>query len=184
MKVQKNGSGELLVRLPDRLQALIRTDDGRDYELFYNGQTITLYSPKENYYATAPAPPTVARMLDAIQARYGIVLPLADFIHMAAAEDLYQNITAAGHVGVSRIDGVECDHLAVRQPNVDWQVWIEKTNTPVPRKIVITTKKQPTQPQYESTLKWDLTPEIDGDVFTFDIPPDAARIKFAVRNQK
>ena len=180
MKIQKSASNEISVQLPDRLHAHIAGDE-QDLQFIYDGQTLTLYDAAGKYYATAPAPPTVARTLDAVRARYGIVFPLADFIQMSAQEDLLKNITAAGYIGVSRIDGVECDHVAIRQPDVDWQVWIEKGETPLPRKIVITTKTQPTQPQYIATLKWDTTPSIDSNLFTFTPPDDAVRIKFARR---
>ena len=81
----------------------------------------------------------------------------------------------------SRIGGVECDHVAIRQPDVDWQVWIEKGDAPLPRKVVITTKTQPTQPQYIATLKWDTSASIDRNLFAFTPPADAVRIRFARR---
>ena len=180
MKIQKSASNEISVQLPDRLHAHMAGDE-QDLQFIYDGKTLTLYDAAGKHYATAPAPPTVARTLDAIRARYGIVFPLADFIEMSAQENLLQNITAAGYIGTSRIDGIECDHIAIRQSDVDWQVWIEKSETPLPRKVVITTKTQPTQPQYIATLKWDTTPSIDGSLFTFTPPADAVRIKFARR---
>jgi hypothetical protein len=54
---------------------------------------------------------------------------------MAAGEDFRSSITGAGYLGTSRIDGVECDHLAIRQADVDWQVSIETDPTPVPRRL-------------------------------------------------
>jgi hypothetical protein len=178
MKIQKSASNEVSVQLPDRLHAHIAGDE-QDLQFIYDGQTLTLYDTKSKHYAVAPTPPTVAGTLDAIRARYGIVLPLADFIYMSADENLLQNITAAGYIGASRINGIECDHVAIRQPDIDWQVWIEKGKTPLPRKPVITSKKQPTQPQYIAMLTWDLAPAIDNNLFTFTPPPDAVRIKFA-----
>jgi hypothetical protein len=178
MKVQKNASNEVSVQLPDRFFAHVAGDE-QDLDFIYDGSTLTLYDKKDKYYATAPAPPTVARTLDAVRARYGIVFPLADFISMAANQDLLQNVKDAGYIGVSRIDGVECEHIAVRQQDVDWQVWIEKGNTPLPRKIVITTKKQPTQPQYIASLQWKIDPGFESNLFTFTAPEDAVRIKFA-----
>jgi hypothetical protein len=177
MKIQKSASNEISVRLPDRLHAHMAGDE-QDLQVIYDGQTLTLYDAAGKHYASTPAPPTVARTLDVVRARYGNVLPLADFIEMSAEENLLQNITAAGYIGTSRVDGVECEHLAIRQPDVDWQVWIEKGDTPLPRKIVITTKTQPTQPQYIATLKWDTTVSFDSNLFTFTPPADAVRIKF------
>jgi len=180
MKIQKSASNEISVQLPDRLHAHMAGDE-HDLQLIYDGKTLTVYDAAGKHYATVPAPPTVARTLDAIRARYGIVFPLADFIQMSAQENLLQNITAAGYIGTSRIDGVECDHVAIRQPDVDWQVWIEKGESPLPRKVVITTKTQPTQPQYIAIMKWDTNPSIDSNLFTFTPPADAVRIKFARR---
>jgi len=178
MKVQKIATNTITVQMPDHFHALVQ-GDYHDLQFIYDGETMTLFSPKQNFYASAPAPPTVSKTLDAIRARYGIAFPMADFIQMAAGDDLMQEITGAGYIGTSQIDGVECDHIAIRQPEVDWQVWIERGDRPLPRKIVITTKKQPSQPQYTAMLTWDLTPNVDPALFTFTPPPDATRIKFA-----
>jgi hypothetical protein len=178
MKIQKNASGVMSVRLPDRLHARVQGDDDRRFDFYYNGQTLTV-AGRDNYYATTTAPPTVARMLDATRARHGIELPLADFLHMAAGEDFRQSISGAGYIGTSLISGVECDHLAIRQADVDWQVWIERGATPLPRKLVITTKTEPTQPQYTAVLAWDLSPAFEDSLFTFTPGPNAIRIMFA-----
>src|SRR6185436_19746284 len=135
MKIQKSASNEISVQMPDRLHAHMVGDE-QDLQFIYDGQNLVLYDAPGKFYASTPAPPTVGRTLDAIRARYGIVFPLADFIQMSAKENLLQNIKAAGYIGTSRIDGVECDHVAVRQPDVDWQVWIEKGDKPLPRKVV------------------------------------------------
>jgi hypothetical protein len=180
MKIQKIATSEVTVRRPDRFHAQTRSDD-RDLDFFYDGQTLTVFSVRQNYYAASAVPPTIARTLDAARARYGIELPLADFIQMAAGEDFRSSIIRAGYIGTSHIDGVECDHLAIRQADVDWQVWIEKDQTPVPRRLVVTTKTETTQPQFIAMLTWDLSPKIDDTQFTFTPPPHATRIMFARR---
>jgi hypothetical protein len=177
MKIQKSASNEMFVHLPDRLFAHIKGDE-QDLQFIYDGSNLTLYDVPRKYYATAAAPPTVSRTLDAVQARYGIVFPMADFIQMAAQENLLQNITDAGYIGTSFIDGVECEHVAARQKDVDWQVWIEKGSKPLPRKLVITTKTEPTQPQFVARIDWDTAADIDSNLFSFNPPSDAVRIKF------
>ena len=183
MKVQKNGTNEIFVRMPDHLYAHVETDD-HDLEFIYDGKTFTLFGVGQNFYASSPAPPTVPRMLNAVRAKYGIVFPVADFIQMAGDENLLQEVTKIGYIGTSRIDGVECDHLAVRQAEVDWQVWIEKDETPLPRKLVITTKTQPAQTQFMTKLRWDLSPTIADNLFSFTPPPDAVRIRFGRKHEK
>ena len=34
------------------------------------------------------------------------------------------------------IDGVATDHYAFREADVDWEVWIQKGDQPLPRKLV------------------------------------------------
>jgi len=177
MKIQKNALNTVTVRLPDRLYASIHGDD-RDLQFFYDGQAVTLYSRNHNYYATKPAPSTVRTTLDTIQTRLNVTIPLADIIQMAAGENVLQEVSRAGYIGTSSIEGAVCDHVAVRQPNVDWQVWVERGSTPLPRKLVITSKTKPLQPQYTAVLTWNLMPRIDDELFTFVPPAGAVRIKF------
>jgi hypothetical protein len=182
MKIQKNGTNQSVIRMPDGLHAHLESDD-HDLEFIYDGRTFTLFGVGQNFYASSPAPPTIPRLLNAVRAKYGIVFPLADFIQMAGDENLLQEVTKVAFLGTSRIDGVECDHLAVRQTEVDWQVWIQKGDKPLPLRLVITTKTQPTQPQFMTTLRWDLSPSIDDNMFSFTPPKDAVRIRFGRKHR-
>src|SRR5689334_5081230 len=97
MKVQKNGTTESVVQMPDRLHAHLESDD-HDLEFIYDGKTFTLYGVGQNFYASSPAPPTVPRMLNAVRAKYGIIFPLADFIQMSGDENLLQEVTKVGYI--------------------------------------------------------------------------------------
>jgi len=56
------------------------------------------------------------------------------------------------------VDGVECEHLAFRGVDTDWQIWIETGARPVPRKYVITSKTLAGAPQYTLRIKdWKRT---------------------------
>ena len=89
--------------------------------------------------------------------------------------------TVAGHVTdpevvAALIDGNPCDQFAFRQEGVDWQVWIQKGDSPLPRKLVITTTDEVAQPQYISVLDWNLAPALNDAMFIFAPPPDSYRI--------
>ena len=79
-------------------------------------------------------------------------------------------------IGPSKCGNAVCDHVAVRQQGVDWQVWIERGKTPLPRKLVITTLDEPSQPQYVAVMTWDLAPRFDATTFRFKAPSGAHRI--------
>jgi hypothetical protein len=174
-KLQFGGIVDLRIRRPNRLRVEVFSDR-KQRQFFYDGQTFTLYGPRVKYYASFPAPPTIGELLAAAEQQYGVELPLADLFFWGTDKAHPEDITAAITVGPSRIGGVECDHYAFRQAEVDWQIWIEKGNTPLPRKLVITTTQEEGQPQYSAVLEWNLTPQLPDDLFTFVPPADASRI--------
>ena len=42
--------------------------------------------------------------------------------------------------GLHLVRGIQCHHLVFIQDDIDWQIWIENSQTPLPRKMVITSK--------------------------------------------
>jgi hypothetical protein len=75
--------------------------------------------------------------------------------------------------------GVRCHHLAFRGNEVDWQIWIEEGEKPLPRKFVVTTKWMTGAPQFTVAMKnWNVSPKLTEDMFTFVPPKDAQKIDF------
>lgn len=179
-KIQVGGESTLTVRRPDRLKATVRKDETDiDREFYYDGKTFTVYGKKVKYYASTPAPATIAALVEAASERFDVSLPLADLFLWGTDKAPVTDITSALHIGPASIAGIATEHYAFRQEGVDWQVWIEKGKTPLPRKLVITTTGEEGQPQYVSVLKWNLAPNVDDKAFTFVPPKDANRIVFA-----
>jgi hypothetical protein len=81
------------------------------------------------------------------------------------------------HVGLGVIDGIECEHLAFRNVDVDWQIWIEVGPRPIPRKYVITSKGVGAAPQYTLRIKdWKTDVQTNADAFVFAPPPGANKV--------
>jgi len=56
------------------------------------------------------------------------------------------------------VDGFECEHLAFRNDDTDWQIWIQVGDAPIPRKYVITSKTEEGAPQYTLVIRdWKRT---------------------------
>jgi hypothetical protein len=177
-KVQFGGTVDYLVRKPNGMRAEVVSDRKRR-QYFYDGKTVTVYGPTNRYYASAAAPPTITELLQFLDQKYDVDLPLADLFLWGTDKDGLDDIKSAINIGPSRIGGIECDHYVFRQADVDWQIWIERGKTPLPRKLVITTTSEPTQPQYVAMLKWDLNPKLNDKTFTFVPPKGAQRIVLA-----
>jgi hypothetical protein len=48
-----------------------------------------------------------------------------DLLLTNAYDELMANVLDAKHIGQGVVDGVECEHLAFRGTDTDWQIWIE-----------------------------------------------------------
>jgi hypothetical protein len=129
-----------------------------------------------NYYATVEAPATIRLLADALDANYGISLPLTDLFLWGTEGASTEGITAATSLGTSVVGGTTCSHYAFRQDDIDWQVWIQKGDYPLPRKLVITTRTDDARPQYTASYSWDLAPSFNDAAFTFDAPEGALRV--------
>jgi hypothetical protein len=81
------------------------------------------------------------------------------------------------HIGLGVVDGVECEHLAFRGPDTDWQIWIETGPKPVPHKYVITSKTLAGAPQYTLRIRDRKTDAFtDADTFVFKPPAGATKV--------
>jgi hypothetical protein len=171
-KIQLTASYELWVRRPDRMRVKV-SSDRKERELFYDGSTFTVFGRRNGYYATVDAPPTIAEVIDTVESRYGIEIPLVDLFYWGTEQSGAEAVKRASAIGPGRIRGVACDHFALRQDDVDWQVWIEQGKRPLPRKLVITTTSEPQQPQHEVVLDWTLDAKLADPMFKF-VPPEGA----------
>jgi hypothetical protein len=178
-KVQYGGMIEATARMPDRLRVSFVREAKDEQEFFYDGSTLTVWLKERASWASAPVPATVAEMIALVRGKYDLALPLDDLIRDAVRKELLKDVTAGIVVGPGRVAGVECDHLGFHEDDVDWQIWIEKGDRPLPRKLVITTLAEPSQPQHTEVLTWDLSPKIDDAQFTFTPPEGAQRIVLA-----
>jgi len=174
-KLQFGTVVEYSVHRPNRLRIDL-ISDRKQRQFFYNGEVFTVYAQRVKYYASVPAPPTIRDLLELAVEKYDVELPLADLFYWGTDKADLNAIQSAINVGPASIDGVLCDHYAFRQAGVDWQLWIERDKNPLPRKLVITTTDEETQPQYVAKLTWNLTPQIDDSMFTFNPPEDAHKI--------
>jgi len=176
-KVQFNANVSLKVRRPDRLRMDIE-GDRRNERLYYDGKAFTAYSNKLGYYAQFDAPPTLNDLKPVLEKKYGIDMPLADLFYWGTEQDATGAIKSGTLVGTSVVNGVSCDHYALHQADIDWEIWIEQGGRPLPRKVVITTTTERLQPQHTMELNWDLSPRLTEDLFTFVPPSNSHRIAF------
>jgi hypothetical protein len=174
-QIQLDSEVNFLVRFPDRLR--VEVTSAEQHRLYlYNGKTFTVFAERVNYYATVPAPATVGKLTTEVGDKYGLQVPLEDLFYWGTPQSKEKDITSAMDVGASQVGGVTCEHYAFRQPGLDWQVWMQLGDFPLPRKLVLTTLTDDARPQYNSVLSWNLAPSFNEAAFEFDPPSDAHKI--------
>ncbi|MDE2377600.1 DUF2092 domain-containing protein [Bradyrhizobium sp.] len=174
-KIQFTSSGEMKLSRPDKLRVR-RTGGYADVELVYDGKTISIYGNNAKSYVQAEAPGTIDGMIDGMQARSGVGMPGTDLLLSNAYDELMAGAIEGKHIGQGVVDGVECEHLAFRNADTDWQIWIEAGAKPVPRKYVITSKTLAAAPQYTLRIRdWKTDGFSDPDTFVFKPPAGATK---------
>ncbi|SCW61570.1 hypothetical protein SAMN02927900_03143 [Rhizobium mongolense subsp. loessense] len=173
-KLQFTSSGEAALHRPDKLR-VTRTGGYTDVELVYDGKTVTVLGKHTNTFAQLELPGSLDQMIDRLRAEHNIEMPGADLLLSNMYDELVAGVIQAKHIGHGVVDGVECEHLAFRNQETDWQLWVELGATPIPRKYVITSKTLAAAPQYTLRIKsWDTSTEPDAKSFTF-APPEGAK---------
>ena len=175
-KISFASSGELLIQRPDKLRTT-RTGGYADVETVFDGKTLSILGKDRNSYTQIDAPGSLAKLVNSIRDRTDAALPGADLFAANAYAELTSDLTSAQHIGRGVINGVECEHLAFRTADADWQLWVQLGPKPVPRKYVITSKGVTGEPQYTVQINdWQSDVTVADNKFSFTPPAGAKKV--------
>jgi len=179
-KLQFATAIEVALRRPNLFFGSWARGDGTIRQLWYNGETVTLYEDTENVFGQIQAPDTIDEMLDYMEIVLKSPQPLADIFDNDLSH-LAELPLSGSYVGVCYLDSIACDHLAFRGEAADWQLWIDRGEKPLIKKIVLTYKELQGEPQITARiLNWNTQPAIADDLFEFSPPEGARQIKVFV----
>jgi hypothetical protein len=179
-KLQRSAAAKLDVLPPNRLHVVMSNALGKR-ELLYDGKTVTLYEPAQKYYSTVEFTGTIGALIDRMEAKYGVEIPLEDLFLFGTPEAKFDQFESAMNAGQAIIGGEVCDHYAFRQKGLDWQIWIATGSRPLPRKVVITSRTDDARPQSVSLISWNLKPTFTDAVFKFTPPKGSKKIEILPR---
>jgi hypothetical protein len=153
------------------------TGDTLSRASWYDGRTATVLDKERNVYVTVEAPGTIDATLDMLADEYGVVLPLVDLLYSDPYAVLMEGVTYGRYLGIHQAAGIACHHLAFSQDTIEWQIWIDAGDKPLPRKLVISYVQEPGEPQYSATIRrWTLEAKVPEGLFTFEAPEGAQKI--------
>jgi hypothetical protein len=175
-KLALASSGTVILNRPGKIRAT-RSGGFGDVEMLFDGRTLTMVSKYPNLYSQIEVPGTVDHLIDELKDKHNKPLPGADLIMSNSYDELMLDVVDIKDLGSGVIDGVECDYLAFRKKEVDWQIWIAQGDRPYPCRYVITSKQIAHSPQYSLQLRdWKTGNEVRRDDFRFKNPTKARKV--------
>lgn len=176
---QFHRTSDITMVRPDRLFVQTDSDDGK-WTAWYRSKSLTVLDRENNTYASQVVPNRVGEMLDYMVDNYDLVMPMADLLVGKTYDTLLADVESGEYLGIHAVRDAPCHHLLFRQENIDWQIWIDSGRQALPRKLVITYKQEPDQPQYAATMDdWNLAPEVPDESFTFAPPAGAKAVSMS-----
>jgi len=169
-------SGTLTLNRPDKIR-YTRTGGFADVEVVFDGKTLTLLGKTVNLYGQVDVPGTIDHLIDELRDKYKKPMPGADVVSSDIYDKAMANVVNVKDLGSGVIGGVECDHLAFRTKEVDWQIWIAQGSRPYPCRYVITSTKVAQAPEYSLTIRdWKTDNEVGSEEFSFKNATSAKKV--------
>lgn len=166
------------VRRPDQLMLTAVGDDGTT-KIAYDGKNLTVYSQETNKYVRIAISGTLEDVLRDASKRLDVDFPLADLLANDPAKAFLHDVIAGRVVGTVTIDGVPCQHMIfVQPPGIELELWAEKTEQAVPRRLIVTYRSLPGEPRFIAVISdWKIGINPGDSEFAFQPPRGATMIE-------
>jgi hypothetical protein len=116
-------------------------------------------------------------MFDTMAQKYGLALPISDLLYSDPYDPMMAGVESARYAGKHRVGSHECVHLAFKQEELDWQIWIDAGEHPFPRRMAIRYEGLEGSPAFMATFtKWEPSTKFDEKHFRFEPPKDAVQV--------
>lgn len=174
-KLALASSGSLTMVRPDKVRA-VRHGGFADVEFYFNGKTVSLFRKDQKLYSRFDSPGSVEQLADVLRDKYQRPLPAADLLSANVFGAMMSDVNDVKDLGSGVIRGIECDHIAFRTDDVDWQIWIAQGARPYPVRLTFASKKIAGSPQYQvDVTNFKTGSEVATSSFNF-VPPPGSKL--------
>lgn len=173
-KLQFGGTRKVTVRRPDRMRIDAETRRGERRSVYFDGEKISIDLPDDGAYVAVSKPGTLDAAIAYLVDDLETPAPLHEFLTSNFYTGVADRIRSGYEITTETIAERSCHHLAFRTAEVDFQIWVEAGDRPLPCAVVITYKREEASPQFRALFDdWDLSPKASDRVFAYE-PPDGA----------
>lgn len=168
----------IAIRKPDKLFWVTLRDDATVDSAWFSDGQFTMVKQPANIWGQIDVPPTIPEMVDRLVDEYSLDVPFRDILASDPGELwLGNDVSSVWYVGEAWVEGAWTDHIALRKPGVDFEVWVQKGATPFPMKMAIVFTDEEGLPSYVARFRswWTSLP---ADIrFEFTPPPGSERVE-------
>lgn len=171
-KIQIARNMDVTVQRPNAFKIVTIGDDVKATSV-YDGKTFTLALADKKVFGQLPATLDNDGLISLLTEKFNLESPLGDMLSNTPCAKMSGKF--ASYLGMGYVGDALCHHLFFQSDDIDWQIWIEDGNTPLPRKLLITEKKMPKAPQFTAFLRhWQIANNPPA-TFAFVPPQDFTR---------
>ncbi len=172
-------SGSVSLNRPENFHTT-RSGGFADTETFFDGKTLTVLGKTKNIYVQVEAPGSFDELIEMMSSKLDRSPPAADLLLSNSYDQLMQGVTDVKDLGSGVVGGVECDFLAFRAEEIDWQIWVAHGDKPYPCRYVVTSKKIDGGPQYSIQISnWATGSGAESNGMAFENTTNATEIDAA-----
>jgi hypothetical protein len=169
-------SGSMKLNRPDKIRAT-RAGGFANVEYVFDGNTLAMLAKNANAYSQVEWKGTLDQLVDELRNKFHRPIPGADLLMSNVYDQLMPEVVDSKDLGSGVVNGVECDHLAFRTKDVDWEIWIAQGSHPYPCRYVVTSTKVNRAPQYTVDIRaWKTGAQVAPDRFTLKVPAGARKL--------
>jgi len=170
---------DVTLQRPDKLR-VITPGDGPVSEFYYDGKTITAFSPTEKLVAIADAPATIDATLQMAYNSAAIYFPFTDAVASDPYGAIAKTMELAFYIGQSRVvGGTTTDMVAYAADGVFVQMWIGAEDK-LPRRARAVFRNDPLRLRHQVEFSnWQLGKPVAAGAFAPAGAAAAKRIPFA-----
>lgn len=179
---KRSASVHVAVKRPNKLFFEAKFDDGSDRKVWFDGSTVTLANVVEQTYIELPFDGDTDGLIEAIQTRLGLNLPVLMFAMSAPFDNVGDNVLDVSVTGTRTLGDDVSTQVAIETIDAHSQLWIADGTAPLPERLVITYVRQFGDPEYILTFTGFSEKDLPDATFAAEIPDGWTAVELPAAN--
>ena len=162
----------MAIQKPDRLFWMSLHDDATTESGWLAEGRFTLLKQPSNLWGRIAVPTQVPEAIERLVGEYDLEVPFSEIVTSPAGSWLDDGATAE-YIGEAWAQGTWTDHVAIRKPGVDLEIWIRKGDEPFPARMAVVYTEEEALPSYYASFR-EFTTTLSAEAIPEFSPPEGS----------